>query len=102
MDKRLGFAMVLSASALVWAGCDGEPGPEDAGCGPGTGTICLDDDAGTDAGVPADSGPQPDSGPEVCRPAPVGGGTAGSACRSGGTMCTGMACNPEIGLRPPL
>ena len=102
MDKRLGFVMVLSASALAWVGCDGDPAPEDGGpCVPGPGVICLED-GGTDAEVPADSGPRPDSGPEVCRPAPVGGGTAGSACRSGGTMCTGMACNPEIGLRPPL
>jgi hypothetical protein len=91
MNKRLGFLLVLSATALAWVGCDGNPATGDAGCPDGT--ICLDRDSGTDGGV-RDSG-RPDSGPVMtgCMQAT---GRAGGQCRSGTTCGPGLTCAPEL------
>lgn len=94
MDKRLGFAMVLSASALAWVGCDGDR-PADSGmCVPGPGVICLDGDGGADAGP--DAGPviPPDGGPvsDMCQSI----GSAGGTCRTGARCGTGLRCFGEL------
>lgn len=92
MNKRLGFAIVLSASALVWIGCDGEDTTPDGGpiCGGDTGIICP-----TDAGeeVP-DSGPEPDagSGPTMCQTTAGPGGR----CRGGLSCNSGLTCFPDL------
>lgn len=89
MDKRLGFAMVLSASALVWVGCDENPPPADGGCPEGT--ICLGD-AGTDAATP-DSGPDGDSGPTPECPL-TSGREIGAPCRMN-TCTSPLVCERQ-------
>src|SRR5690606_9867614 len=84
-------AMVLSASALVWIGCDGEdPGPDGGPiCGGDSGIICP-----TDAGEEdPDSGPEPDGGPVITMCQSTGG--PGGRCR--GEFCSGdLTCFPSL------
>lgn len=92
MNKRLGFAMVLSASALVWIGCDGDdPGPDGGPiCGGDSGIICP-----TDAGEEEpDSGPEPDGGPVItmCQSTANPGGR----CRGGLSCNSGLTCFPPV------
>ncbi len=98
MNKRLGFLMVLCASALAWTGCDGGGGGGggDAGCPPGE--ICLPGDAGPDGGTvtPPDGG-RTDSGMMTggCMQST---GRAGGTCRSGTTCGPGLTCAPELSM----
>jgi hypothetical protein len=94
MNKRFGYILVLTASALAWVGCDNKPStPTDAGCPDGT--ICLNDDAGSaaDAGVVDGGGRTDGSVPTGCMQST---GRAGGTCRSGTTCGPGLTCAEEL------
>jgi hypothetical protein len=96
MTKRLSLISIAGAMLAI-TGCDGDGGGDAGMVGVDacpTGMICLDDDAGQDAGME----PEVDAGPEVCSPAPITGSAAGAACQRG-TECRDDDCNPELAVQ---
>lgn len=89
MRNRLSFVLLLAAVS----GCNPQNvvPTGDAGCGPGTGIICVGGDGGGDTGVTADTGADTDTGPVTCSSAT---GNPGSHCRSG--ACLMGTCQADL------
>lgn len=92
MSRKLSFAMILGASALLWTACD----DGEKMCGDGA--ICLDD-AGPPVGEDAGDDVEVDSGtvdPGDC--SLVEGRSIGAACILGSTCQGGLECEAAGGI----